>query len=30
MDIEDEPTAEKTMEMVKEHLRSKIALVAAT
>jgi hypothetical protein len=30
MDIEDEPTAEKTYAMVKEHLRSKISLVAAT
>lgn len=30
MDIEDEPTAEKTMEMVKETLRSKIALIAST
>jgi hypothetical protein len=30
MDIEDEATAEKTMELVKEHLRSKISLLAAT
>jgi hypothetical protein len=30
MDIEDEDTAQKTYALVKEHLRSKISLIAAT
>jgi hypothetical protein len=30
MEIEDEDTAMKTYDLVKEHLRSKISLIAST